>query len=404
MLLTGTFFLAVLIGPAALAQTYTGLHSFTSGSDGSQPWDIVLDRQGHIYGNTYGGTDGSTSIYELKRSGNGWIAVPLLDFHSASTGWYPEPVIFGPDGSLYGSTGLGGSCAPEQYGCGLVYKLTPPASSCRSTACPWVETVLYDFQGGADGQGPQGPVTFAPDGSIYGTARGGIYSEGNVFKLTPSNGGWTESVVYSFTGGSDGGSPGYGVILDQAGNLYGVTQYGGAAGLGTVYELSPSNNGWTEAVLHSFASQGDGDFPLGAPIFDQAGNLYGGTPAGGYGGGVVYKLTPGNGSWTESILYYFSGGGSGVWAQLTMDASGNLYGTTYNNPSAGSVFKLAPSNGLWTKTELYNFHDGSDGGYPFGNVVFDSNGNLYGAASQGGDYQNQICENLGCGVVWEITP
>ncbi len=219
--------------------------------------------------------------------------------------------------------------------------------------------------------------------------------------LTPSNGSWTESVIHAFTGTSDGANPYSSVIFDTAGNLYGTTFAGGAHGYGTVFQLTPSGAGWTENTLYSYQGSADGGAPFGGVVLDNAGNLYGATASGGSGsGGTVYKMTPSNGSWTYNLLYSFIGSAylPGAYGSLTMDAAGNLYGTTAKDGAygAGSVFKLTPSNGGWTETDLYDFPGGTAGAVPYGSVLIDASGNLYGTASAGGAN--------GYGVIWEITP
>jgi uncharacterized repeat protein (TIGR03803 family) len=226
---------------------------------------------------------------------------------------------------------------------------------------------------------------------------------GCIFELTHSGQGWTEGVLYSFTGGGrDGSSPSAGVILDSAGNVYGVTNFGGISDNGTVFELSPSQSGWTENVLYSFRQSNDGQEPRGGLILDQTGNLYGTTTFGGYGGGgTVFLLALTNGGWVESLLYQFSGpGGGGPYASLSMDSTGSLYGTTFDDGGAGSVFKLTPGTGGWTETNLYEFRDSGDGGHPFSNVVVGAAGKLYGTAAVAGLGN---CNGVGCGVVWQIT-
>jgi len=226
-----------------------------------------------------------------------------------------------------------------------------------------------------------------------------------VYAMMHSGSAWTQEPIYTFAG-PDGSQPFAGVILDSKGNMYGTTAQGGQYGFGTVYELSPSGGGWTEKVLYSFQNGSDGSTPIGGLIFDQSGNLYGAADNGGSGGGgTVFELTPSGGSWTYSPLYSFTGGAQcGPRASLVMDGSGNLYGTTYcdgaNNK--GSIFKLTPSASGWTQISLYDFTGGTDGSAPISNVIFDSAGNLYGTASRGGNQSN--CGLAGCGVVWAITP
>ncbi|MFI5115931.1 MAG: choice-of-anchor tandem repeat GloVer-containing protein, partial [Terriglobales bacterium] len=262
------------------------------------------------------------------------------------------------------------------------------------------EKVLYTFQGGTgDGAFPQAGLIFDTAGNLYGTTSlGGAYGFGTVFELTPTAGGtWTEKVLYSFKNdGTDGSNPKAGVIFDAAGNLYGTTSLGGAgvcqgAGCGTVFELTPAAGGtWTEKVLHSFGGATDGVIPEAGLIFDAAGNLYGTTGYGGpYNWGTVFELTPAaGGTWTENVLYSFQGGadGAGPAAGLVFDAAGNLYGTTEvggagvcQGNGCGTVFELTPAaGGTWTENVLYRFQSGADGANPYDALIFDAAGNLYG--------------------------
>src|ERR1019366_934096 len=210
-------------------------------------------------------------------------------------------------------------------------------------------------------------------------------------------------VLYSFIhNGTDGGFPQAGLIFDAAGNLYGTTSEGGTSsscsgGCGTVFELTPTaGGGWTEKVLHNFNSNGtDGANPYAGLIFDAAGNLYGTTTVGGtYYYGTVFELTPtAGGGWTEKVLHSFNYNGTdgnNPQASLTIDAAGNLYGTTsgggtYGNYK-GTVFELTPAaGGDWTETVLHNFV-GPDGAAPLAGLIFDAAGNLYGTTSGGGTY------------------
>ena len=189
---------------------------------------------------------------------------------------------------------------------------------------------------------------------------------GTVYELTPSGNGYTESVLYSFSG-PDGASPYAGLVFDNKGNLFGTTYRGGSNDAGTVFELTyVPGVGWTEHVLYNFQNASDGEYPFGGLIFDSAGNLYGTTIDGGSGGGgTVFELSPSGDTWTFKLLYSFSGQGDcGPGATLTMDGAGNLYGTTYcdgiyNN---GSVFKLSNTQNGWVYTSLHDFTGGTDGG------------------------------------------
>jgi uncharacterized repeat protein (TIGR03803 family) len=246
---------------------------------------------------------------------------------------------------------------------------------------------------------------FDPAGNIYGvTIVGGTSGQGTVYELTSG----TEKVLYAFSGGADGAQPFAGVIFHTTGKLYGATQTGGGGGFGTVYQLTSSASASGEKTLHSFQGS-DGATPVGSLIFDQSGNLYGTTCFGGAGGGgTVFKLTPSSGNWTLSTLHSFTGFDC-PWARLTMDAAGNFYGAKVNGgdtqgvcfPSGcGTVYKLARSRDGWTYTDIHVF-TGVDGKNPYGHLIFDAAGNLYGTASIGGTGSN--C-SLGCGVVFEITP
>jgi len=275
------------------------------------------------------------------------------------------------------------------------------------------ERILYNFAGGSsDGQLPVGGLVGDASGNLYGTTgAGGGYGNcspfgqtcGVVFQLTPGSGGnWSEIVLYTFTGGADGGEPLAGLAIDAKGNLYGTTALGGASGLGTVFMLSPNSGNWTETVLYSFTGGSDGAYPQ-SPVTLRKGNLYGMTYAGGgnycvgapSGCGVIFELAPGKGSWAEKVLYQFANGTDGAfpYANLAFDKAGNLYGTTtqggylYGNCApygCGNVFELKHSSKRWSLLPLYAFTYDSDGSTPYGGVVFDPGGNMYGNTATGG--------------------
>jgi uncharacterized repeat protein (TIGR03803 family) len=397
-----TIVLAIKAGftRAAQAQTFTVLHNFTGKEDGATPKaGVTMDGAGNLYGTTYTGGGGYGTVYRLKRSGSNWVFSPLYSF-GGSDGANPSArVIFGPDGALYGTAEFGGTA-------GTVFKLQPSASACKAALCLWTETVLHNFQAGADGANPgYGDMLFDQARDIYGTTieGGAPHNAGMAYELTPAGSGYTESIIYSFGGGSDGVGPHNGLIFDSVGNLYGTTAQGGSSSDGTVFQLALGESGWTENLLSSFSNGSAGVDPFAGLIFDKAGNLYGAASDGGTAGqGTAFELTPANGSWIYSVLYSFSAppGGfqCGPYSTLVMDQAGNLYGTTRcaGANGLGSVFKLTPTGGGWIYTALHDFTGGSDGGYPLSNVIFDTTGNLYGTASTGGSH--------GDGVVWEITP
>jgi uncharacterized repeat protein (TIGR03803 family) len=397
------FALAVVLTQSAQAQTFKVLHTFTGGADGASPLgSFTMDQAGNIYGAPSGGGRGNGTVFRLWKKGSNWLFNPLYAFlgSDGSTPW--SAAIMGSDGNLYGATFGGG---PSDAG--VVYSLKKPAGACETALCPWTETVLYSFTGGNDGAGPgYGHFIFDQAGNMFGeTLWGGAYGAGTVFELVPSQGGWMERVLHSFNG-NDGYLPATGLVFDNVGNLYGTTLLGGVYGQGTVFQLTPSGSGWTENVLYSFQGGSDGAHPYPGVIFDPSGNLYGGTAAGGQGnGGTAFKLTPSGGAWTYELIYSFTGGGGncggggdcGPVGNFIMDGAGNIYSfTNYEGAyNEGTVFELTPSGGSWTYTSLYNFTGGSDGAHPTGGPIFDENGNLYGATLSGGAY--------GGGVVWEIT-
>ncbi len=420
-----TFVVGAGFTQVAQAQSYslTVLYSFSNSADGGLPHGVVLDSQGNIYGAAQFGGYFSCgprvgyscgTVFKLDPAGHETV---LHDFGSSGDGMDPlEGVIFDSDGNLYGTTVGGGDLRCTQpglfsnlRGCGVVFKLD---SSGR-------ESVLHTFtglSGGGDGAAPYATVVEDAGGNLYGTTYyGGDGSSactsngqqgcGTVFKLDPSG---HETVLYRFTGtNGDGETPEAALVLDAQGNLFGTTCYGGSYGFGTVFKVDPSGH---ETVLHSFrgvaegGTNGDGANPIGTLVFDAQGNLYGTTIDGGddsnglgcedlsYGCGTVFKLSP---SGTETVLYRFTGtNGDGEFAggNLVFDTQGNLYGTTaYGGDGFGIAFKLDPSG---HETVIHTFIAG-DGTTPR-DLVSDQQGNLYGAAEWGGPHQ--------FGTVYKLTP
>ena len=281
----------------------------------------------------------------------------------------------------------------------------------------WTETSLFHFSS-SPASDIGGGLIFDTAGNLYGiTAFGGASRSGSVFELVRQAGGtWEEHTLYSFTGGTDGGHPIGPLIFDSAGNLFGVAYFGGAFGAGTVFELMPNGSGgWTETGLYSFGSSGtDGQNPAGSVIFDNSGNLYGTTSAGGTNFctffqsncGTLYELTPAAEVWNETVLHNFNGtDGMAPQTALSFDSSGNLYGTASlgGQYKWGLVFEFSPgSGGVWTEHILHNFGNGTDAKEPNGDLIFDSRGNIYGATSQGGP--NPCPHQHGCGAVFELSP
>ena len=355
-----------------------------------------------------------------------------------------------------------------------------------TTSLAATEKVLHNFGSGKDGQDPNASLIWDAAGNLYGTtAVGGVYGYGTVFELTPKeDGGWTEKVLHNFGHGMDGTYPHSNLIWDAAGNLYGTTYWGGTHGYGTAFEMTlREDGGWTEKVLHNFGINGtDGTHPYSGLIFDAAGNLYGTTQGGGeygisdgecpIGCGTVFELTPAEGGgWTEKVIHNFGfnslhgvdgtnhwrhrcrrqslrhdrggrrspgcgtvfemtprpGGGwtekvihnfgisdtDGVTPQagLTLDAAGNLYGTTIyggtygggggGRGGGGTVFEVTPNEGGWTEKLLHSFGSGTDGFRPEDVLIFDAGGNLYGTTAWA---TVTGCSYFGCGTVFELTP
>jgi uncharacterized repeat protein (TIGR03803 family) len=402
------------------------LHSFGNGSDGAIPvGGLVMDTAGNLYGTTYQGgihfcqgigTCGT--VFEFSpREGGGWTETVLHNFGNGTDGFFPEAgLVMDSAGNLYGTTLAGGIHTCD---CGTVFELSPREGG------GWTEKVLHSFNG--EGRSyPEAGLTMDSVGNLYGTTTvGGTHNWGTVFELSPrQDGNWNEKVLHSFElNGSDGAYLYSGLIFDAAGNLYGTTYMGGInscdnLGCGTVFELTPNGDGsWTETVLYSFRSEDDGTNPTAGLIFDGAGNLYGTTPGGGLhycygppGCGTAFQLSPRpGGGWSERLIhiFYTSGthDGSQPWAGLIFDAAGNLYGTTTGGGihRGGTVFELIPNqDGGWSRRLLRSFGKGNDGAEPYGGLIFDSAGNLYGTTSAGGIHNN--CDSVGCGTVFEITP
>jgi uncharacterized repeat protein (TIGR03803 family) len=328
-----------------------------------------------------------------------WAANPIkviYGFAGSADGEYIDSeLVTDTAGNIYGTSVSGGT-----FGGGTVFQLAPSASG-------WTHTVLYNFTGGADGGEPYKGVTLDAHGNLYGTAvTGGSGScEGGcgvVFKLTNSGGVWTQSVIHSFTGGNDGSGPGAPVVFDTRGNLYGMTPTGGANGVGVVYQLKPANGAWKLNVIHTFTGGADGlGGSAGRLIFDAAGNMYGTSTVGGVNGkGTIFELTHSQGTWTLTTLYAFKDTPDGAlpYGGLIFDKAGNLYGTTYyaGANDFGTVYRLVHANGSWNERVLYSFKGARDGSSPISTLVSDAKGNLYGTTSDGGS-------GCSCGTIFRMS-
>lgn len=325
---------------------------------GSDPLNIragvVFDASGNLYGTSLlGGASDCGTVFKLTHNSDGsWSERNLVDFDCGTNGAYPVTgVTLDEAGNVYGGTNQGGT-----FGNGVIFQLTPNSDGSYS------EKVIHHFTDGADGGYPDHQAfIFDSGGNLYGTtSQGGVQGNcnlpvgtcGTVFKLAPKSGGrWALTVIHTFTGATDGGSPEATLVFDKSGNLYGTTYVGGQYGLGVAYKLIPHANGkWGETVLHAFKGS-DGANPLGGVIFDSAGNLFGTTANGGQnqcfnapGCGIVYELMPkSSGGYTQDVLVRFHGApNSGPYSDLVMDSTGNLYGsaTDYNTYSSGTIYEV----------------------------------------------------------------
>ncbi|HUO28928.1 MAG TPA: choice-of-anchor tandem repeat GloVer-containing protein [Bryobacteraceae bacterium] len=341
------------------AAGYQRLYNFQGGADGAEPYaGVTLDTAGNLYGTTYyGGTSSAGVVYKIDTSGQETV---LYTFTGGADGGNPYAgVILDSAGNMYGTTYNGGAFAS-----GAVYKVSPSGQ----------ETVLYSFTGATDGSNPYAGVIMDPEGNLYGTTKygghqPGIWGYGVVYTLSPAG---QETVLYTFPGGETGGADPYGgVIRDSAGNLYGATFSG------MIYELSPS--GEMTVLYQSFTSNIESGL-----VRDAKGNLYGTASSGPANGGKgsVFKLdTAGN----FQVLYAFTGSSwdnasVGPNAGVTLDSAGNLYGATAYGGVGGMVYKISASG---QETTLFNFTGAPGGSFPFGSVVRDPEGNLYGTAGGG---------------------
>ncbi|MFZ0770715.1 MAG: choice-of-anchor tandem repeat GloVer-containing protein [Candidatus Sulfotelmatobacter sp.] len=306
----------------------------------------------------------------------------IYSFPGGSNAANPDgSMIFDNGGSLYGVAGGGANNA------GAVFKLTPSGTG------SWTESVIYSFLNYSDYPGSN--IVFDLGGNLYGTMPGSG-SCGAVYQLVPSSGGsWTQNIIFSFNDSDTEGCYPESIIFDPAtGDLYGITALGGASNSGTVFELIPvAGGGWNFSLVYSFLDDpSDGQVPSGVLTLDSSGNLYGTAVYGGsYNAGTVYKITNGADGWHESILYNFTGGfnGGAPEAGVIFDRLGNLYGTSYYNggDEVGNVFKLTPTKGDWVIHVIHTFTGGPDGGQPSEfNLAIDGSGNLYGTTELGGLY------------------
>ena len=383
------------------------LYVFQGMADGSLPMDaLAIDAAGNLYGTTWS-IETSGTVFKLTPAATlPWPETTIYTFTGVPDGYAPGGgMIFDSAGNLYGTTAGGGTSTGCYEGepCGTVFELEAGSDG------QWTHNILYNFNG-SDGWEPQGKLLFDQAGNLYGTTSiGGTLGDGVVFKLTPGSGGaWSDTVLWNFTGGSDGLNPAFGVIA-RAGKLYGAnTPAYYSTENGTVFELTPASGSWNETTLSSFADV-DGGTPQASVIADSAGNLYGTTSQGGTAGfGTVFELIHSGSGWQEKTLYNFTSGGGtySVHSALIFDDAGNLFGETVNGGASnlGTVYELSPAaGGNWAEKVLFTFTGSKTGVEPGGGLIFDANGNLYGTTRYGGNNHPAGCGS-GCGTVFELTP
>lgn len=365
------------------AQTFTVLHAFEApGDDGLPMSGVTLDAHGNIYGATPG------AVYKLTRTSSGWSYAELWNH-----GLFMQAVpLIAADGSIYVSDAEGGITNG-----GRILHLTPPASFRGLVNTPWEDKVIHVFTG-LDGNFPT-TISFDASGNIIGTTVEGGIGAGVVYKLIKDEDSWIYTQITDFSG-TGIVSPGNGVVMDASGNFYGTTLFWP----GQVFKVS---SGGEASLIYQFSCCEVGIDTYAGVILDSHGNLYGTTTfEGPGGGGTAYELTSTGATWILSLLQGFPGiVGNGTIGSATpvMDKAGNIYGTsTWGGANGyGLVFKLAPSANGWIYTDLHDFTCGDDGCYPWDGLAIDSQGNIYGTASQGGKYAHGYVPG---GTLWEITP
>jgi uncharacterized repeat protein (TIGR03803 family) len=414
-------FSALANPPSVAAQQagmrYNVLYTFTGGTDGAVPQGaLIQDSQGNLYGTTRVAGDlfgclndtgtGCGVVFKLNAQG-GETVLHTFYGYGLGDGVYPQSdLIQDAEGNLYGTTPVDGS----ENGEGVAFKVDQSGN----------ETILYRFgpPGGTNGNAPMAGLVRDQEGNLYGTTSGGGDSSGCgsdgcgvLFKLDPAG---NLTVLYNFTGGTDGSYPSADLVQDNQGNFYGTTLHGGGTpDAGVVFKVDATGR---ETVIYRFTGGADGGSPYAGVVRDGNGNLYGTTAFGGLSGcsggsdcGVIFKV---DSSGRETVLHSFTGGADGAWpyGRLVRDQQGNLYGTTYSggNPTGpcggfcGVVFKLTSTG---QETVLYSFNGEDDGGFPYAGLLRDQSGNLYGTTENGGDLNSQQgwCFGFGCGVVFKIS-
>jgi len=398
-----------------------GFHDLHDFSPTVGPSGLAIDTTGKLYGTfANGGSYGAGLLYDFAQRAGHWFLTSLYSFLGGSNGNSPNGVIVGPGGAIFGSAAGGfQTCGNGNSSCGLIYEAVPPANVCPNALCSWNETTIYQFTGNTDAWAGT-VIAFDSAGNLYGFGYGGAYGQGAVFELSPSQAGWTEQILYSFTGR---GGAANSLLLGHDGNLYGTAGAGGLYGYGAVFQLVASAGGWTENVLYNFTGLSDGYGP-GGLIQDSQGNLYGFstcyTPEQNYCGipldfvqrGLIFVMGKSGSGWSFGIIYdayndeapdceFMSNLPSNLIHGLTLDAAGNLYAA-----EGGSLYFCLPQECQQSYCgQIVNVFSSevlvTGDADIFGNITSDANGNLYGTTS--------TCGGLGTttrtsGMVWQYSP
>jgi hypothetical protein len=390
-------------GSAQAGVKETTLYAFTGNNDGGFPHGgVIADANGNLYGvTTSGGANHNGAVYELsppKRGQTAWTETTLYAFKGGNDGSNPQAALMMDSSGHLYGTTYGGGASGE----GVAFELHEHKGT-------WRYNLLWSFTGGNDGGAPSGALVMDNAGNLYGTTTGGGSGVvGTVFELSPpgTRKTWTESVLYNFTGNNDGGEPMGNVLLGTDGNIYGTTAGYGQFNYGTIYRLTAPTSGgnWGFSTLHAFQGGSDGEVPRDGLIQDASGTLYGATAGFDNSYGNVFQMNTDGSNY--NVIYTITGGqgftGNGPWQTVSMDASGTIYGTTYadGQSALGEVFQLKPQAGKpWKATVLYTFQGGAAGQYAYSNVLIDKVGRLYGTT-----YGVAGQGGFFPGTVWRIKP
>jgi uncharacterized repeat protein (TIGR03803 family) len=383
-------------------RTLEAIYNFAGHPDGEEPDSpIVAPTRAPAYpkliGTTeYGGYYNLGAVYGLTKGQSGWNESVLYQLNG-SDGWRPNAVAIPKklDGTnpVFVTSFAGGSSNN-----GAVAVLRPNSHGM------WTLLSSYSFAGKPDGAAPHGPMIEDANGNLYGTtSSGGAQGDGAIYRLQPNGSSYTESIVYSFRGAPDGSYPVAGQIADNTGAFYGTTEFGGTGGLGTVFKLTPSGSGYTESILYSFRGSPDGAQPLDSLYIGPDGALYGTTSEGGNmkNNGTVFKLARTDRSFMDRVLWTFgsvAGDGAFPWGSVLVDQSGVIYGTTIDGGQSGSggigtFFTLTPSGkGAYNEKRLY--FNGYNGAGPEAGPTADDGGNLYVPASGDGAHLDGVVDEV----------